>query len=399
MRNPCFYFTTLAMYDFDKIINRAETNNVKYDLREAYFGKGEVLPMWVADMDFETPDFIRQAIIERAKHPIYGYSFRPEAYFNSIIKWVKRRHSWQLKKDWILFAPGIVPALNLATMAYTKAGDGILVQPPVYFPFFTAVTNHNRKLIENQLVFHDGKYIIDFDDLERKARNTRMFFLSNPHNPVGRLWTTEELQKIGEICVKNEVIIIADEIHCDLILPGHTYTPMASISPDISRNTVTCIAPSKTFNIAGMATSSVIIEDEELRKKFADTIEAVHVGSGNLFGNIASVAAYTHGDKWLDELLLYIDKNFKLLDEFLKNEIPLLGLVKAEATYLAWIDFRKTGLSDDEIKRKLLDQANLGLSPGPIFGSGGEGFQRMNLATPRSNVVKALENLKAAFTT
>jgi cystathionine beta-lyase len=385
------------MYNFDKIVDRAGTDNVKYDLREAYFGKADVLPMWVADMDFETPDFIRNAVIQRAKHPIYGYSFRSDTYFKSIIQWVERRHHWRLEKDWILFSPGIVPALNMATLTYTKPGDGILVQPPVYFPFFSAITNHKRKLLENQLVYQDGKYFIDFDDFEKKAKDASMFFLSNPHNPVGRLWTEEELRKMGEICLENEVIIIADEIHCDLVLPGFKYTPMATLSEEISRKTVTCIAPSKTFNIAGMSTSSLIIEDEEIRKQFAHTIDHVHVGSGNLFGNMASVAAYTHGDLWLDELLTYIDGNFRLLGDFIANEIPNLKLINAEATYLAWIDFRKTGLSDEEIKHKLLHEAKLGLSPGPVFGSGGEGFQRMNLATPKANVLTALNRLKSVF--
>ncbi|PLW97955.1 MAG: cystathionine beta-lyase [Marinilabiliales bacterium] len=385
------------MYNFDKIVDRLNTDNVKYDLREAYFGKSDVLPMWVADMDFETPDFIQEAIRKRAWHPIYGYSFRPEAYSMSIVKWVERRHHWKLEKDWILFSPGIVPALNMATLTYTKPGDGILVQPPVYFPFFSAVNNHNRKLIENQLVYQDGKYNIDFNDFEKKAKDAKLFFLSNPHNPVGRLWTKDELQKMGKICVENDVIIIADEIHCDLVLPGYKYIPMASLSKEISAKTVTCIAPSKTFNLAGMATSSLVIEDEGLRKQFAQTIDHVHVGSGNLFGNVASIAAYTHGDQWLDELLNYIDNNFKLLGNFIEREIPDLQLIKAEATYLAWIDFSKTGLTDEEIKQKLLNEAQLGLSPGPVFGSGGEGFQRMNLATPKVNVLSALDRLKSVF--
>lgn len=385
------------MYNFDKIVDRLDTDNVKYDLREAYFGKADVLPMWVADMDFETPDFVREAIQKRAQHPIYGYSFRPEAYFTSIINWVNCRHQWKLEKDWILFSPGIVPALNMATLTFTKPGDGILVQPPVYFPFFSAVTNHNRKLIENQLVYSDGKYTIDFNDFENKAKGASMFFLSNPHNPVGRLWTKDELQKMGEICVKNNVIIIADEIHCDLTLPGFQYVPMASLSEEISGKTITCLAPSKTFNMAGMSTSSLVIEDETLRNQFEQTIEHVHVGSGNLFGNAASIAAYTHGDQWLDELLKYIENNFKLLDDFIKSEVPDLQLIKAEATYLAWIDFGRTGLSDDEIKQKLLYEAKLGLSPGTLFGSGGGGFQRMNLATPKTNILDALERLKCAF--
>ena len=385
------------MYDFNKVIEREHTANVKYDLREVYFGKADVLPMWVADMDFESPDFIREAVLKRVKHPIYGYSFRPEEYFTSIMQWVKRRHNWSLQKDWILFSPGIVPALNMATLTFTKPGDAILVQPPVYFPFFSAVTNHKRKLIENQLICKDGAYTIDFDDFERKAKLAKMLFLSNPHNPVGRLWTKDELLRIGEICVKNEVIIISDEIHCDLTLPAYKYVPFASLSKEIAMKTVTCIAPSKTFNIAGLATSSLIIEDKTLRSQFQQIIDHIHIGNGNLFGVAASIAAYSNGDRWLDELMQYIANNFKLLGDFIKSELPNLYLVKPEATYLAWIDFNKTGLSDKEIKDKLLNEAKLGLSPGSIFVKGGEGFQRMNLATPKANVSRALESLKSVF--
>jgi len=385
------------MYNFDKVINREHTANVKYDLREVYFGKADVQPMWVADMDFESPDFIREAVLKRAEHPIYGYTFRSEEYFTSIINWVKRRHNWSLQKDWILFTPGIVPALNMATLTFTKPGDGVLVQPPVYFPFFSAATNHKRKLIENQLIFKDGRYSIDFDDFEKKAKVSKMFFLSNPHNPVGRLWTKDELLRIGEICVKNDVIIISDEIHCDLTLPDYKHVPLASLTKEIAKKTVTCIAPSKTFNIAGLATSSLIIIDKTLRSQFHQIIDHIHIGNGNLFGAAASIAAYSNGDRWLDELMQYIENNFKLLDDFINRELPNLHLVKPEATYLAWIDFNKTGLTDKEIKDKLLNEAKLGLSPGPIFGRGGEGFQRMNLATPKANVLKALESLKSVF--
>ncbi len=385
------------MYDFDKIIRREQTACVKYDLREAYFGQGDVFPMWVADMDFETPVFIRDAIQERATHPIYGYSFRPETYFTSIMQWVDKRHNWQLKKNWILFSPGVVPALNMATLAFTDPGDGILVQPPVYFPFFHAVKNHKRNLIENQLLYNEGRYTIDFTDFEQKVRKAKMFFLSNPHNPVGRLWTAEELKRMGDICVKYDVIIISDEIHCDLALPGFRHIPMASLSDEIAQNTVTCIAPSKTFNVAGLATSSLIIANKQLRYKMKRIIEDMHIGNGNLFGTAASIAAYENGEQWLDELMQYIETNFRLLDGFLRNELPVLELVHAEATYLAWIDFRKTGLSDVKIKEKLLHEAKLGLSPGPVFGKGGEGFQRMNLATQKANVGEALDRLKLAF--
>lgn len=385
------------MYNFDKVIPREHTSNVKFDFRDSYFGRNDVLPMWVADMDFETPDFIRQAIIERAKHPIYGYSFRNDEYFHSIINWVKRRFNWQIEKDWILFSPGVVPALNFSVLTYTEPGEGIIVQPPVYFPFFSAIEKNDRKIIENRLRLENNRYTIDFEDLAEKAKEAKMLFLCSPHNPVGRCWTEDELARIAEICIENEVILISDEIHNDLILPGYKHMPTAILSPEIAKNTVSFIAPSKTFNIAGLATSSVIISDEKLREKFQATLERLRVTGGNLFGMTASKAGYTFGDQWLTELLEYIAGNFALLEERLQDEFETLQLVPAEATYLAWIDFRKTGLSDDEIKHKLIHKAGLGLSHGPVFGSGGSGFQRMNLATPRQNVSLAVDKLKSIF--
>lgn len=384
------------MYNFDKIVSREHTSNVKYDLRKQYFGQADVLPMWVADMDFETPDFICKAIQKRAAHPIYGYSYRNDDYVNSIISWQKRRFNWEIEKEWLLFCPGVVPALNYAVMAFTSPGDKVIVQPPVYFPFFSAINNHGRVQLDNQLVYSEGRYTIDFDDLAIKAKEAKMMFFCSPHNPVGRCWTKEELTRLAEICVENDVILVSDEIHNDLILPEFKHTTTAVISEDIAQRTVTFIAPSKTFNIAGLATSSVIISNEALRKKFEDTLKLVHVSGGNLFGSVASQAGYQHGDQWLKELLVYVKKNFDFLESSLK-EFKTLGYIPAEATYLAWIDFRKTGMSDDEIKRKLIFEAGLGLSPGPVFGKGGEGFQRMNLAAPRILVEEAVKKLHTVF--
>jgi len=385
------------MYNFDKIIDRDKTSSVKYDLREAYFAKADVLPMWVADMDFETPDFVREAVQKRASHPIYGYSIREDAYYQSIVDWVKRRHNWDIQKNWIVHSPGIVPALNFSVLTFTNAGDGIIVQPPVYFPFFMAIADHGRRQLDNQLIYKDQSYQINFEEFEQQAKQAKMLFLSSPHNPVGKCFTREELLQIGEICLKNDVMIVSDEIHNDLILPGFKHVPIASLSDELAEITITCIAPSKTFNLAGLATSSVIIKNEDLRKRFTKTIADLHLGNGNLFGAVASQAAYTHGDQWLDELMQYLAANFQLLDSFLKSELPLLKAIKAEATYLAWIDFSATGLNDEEIKKKLIHAAGLGFSHGPIFGKGGEGFQRMNLAAPRATVQKALDKLKLVF--
>ncbi len=385
------------MYDFNKVVNRESTANMKYDLRGKFFGNEDVLPMWVADMDFETPDFIRDAVIKRAQHPIYGYSFRPESYYQSIVDWVKKRHNWTIATDWIVYSPGIVPALNFSTLAFTNKGDNIIVQPPVYFPFFNAITDNKRVRLNNNLYLKDGKYLIDFDDFERKAQNARMFFLSSPHNPVGRVWTKDELVRLGEICVRNNVIIISDEIHNDLILPGYKHIPMASLSSEIADITVTCIAPSKTFNIAGLATSSVIISNKNLRAKFEKIIIRYHLSLGNIFGAVASEAGYRHGANWVDELMHYVKKNFEEVEQALLSTNGKIKLIQPQATYLAWLDFHETGYNNKQIKDILINKAGLGFSHGPVFGYGGQGFQRMNLATPRSLVVEAMERLVTAF--
>ena len=385
------------MYDFDKKIERSGTASVKYDLREEIFGNPDVLPMWVADMDFETPQCIRDAVAERVLHPVYGYSIMTEAYFNAFMGWLKRRHQWQIRKEWIVFSPGIVTAINAAVLAFTEPGDRVVVQPPVYFPFFDSVKNNHRKLLYNQLLYVDNTYKIDFDDLERKAKDAKLLLLSSPHNPVSRCWTRDELKMVGEICLENEVVILSDEIHADLTLPGYQHTPLATLSPELAEVTVTCMAPSKTFNVAGLFTSQIVIKNEKLRERFKKSMDTYHLIHGNIFGMIASEAGYTHGDAWLDALMQYVKANFDLVDEFLKNELPVFRLIKPEATFLAWIDYSKTGLSDKAIEQKMVNEAKLGLNPGRIFGPGGNSFLRMNLGTPRSNVMEAMERMKRVF--
>ncbi len=384
-------------YNFDKVINRENTASVKYDLRNNIFKQDDVLPMWVADMDFETPDFIKNALKKRVEHSIYGYSFRPDSYYRSITSWVQQRHNWEIKNDWIVFSPGVVPALNFSTLAFTSVGDGVIVQPPVYFPFFSAITLNNRKRLNNNLIIDKDRYYINFEDFEKKAKSASMFFISNPHNPVGRVWTAEELTKIGEICLRNNVIIVSDEIHNDLILPGNNHTCIASISQEIADITITCIAPSKTFNIAGLATSSIIISNQKLRNKFKKIVDGFHLSNGNLFGAVASEAGYKYGSQWVDELMKYVAGNFAEVKQALQNANSDVKLIAAEATYLAWLDFRDTGFNDKKIKDKLIKKAKLGLSPGPVFGPGGKGFQRLNLAAPRSVVVEAMARLTATF--
>ncbi len=385
------------MYDFDKKVKRTGTASVKFDLRGEIFGKEDVLPMWVADMDFETPQCIRDAVVKRASHPVYGYSFMTDAYFNAFTGWVNRRHNWQIQKDWIVFSPGIVTAINAAVLAFTKPGDSVVVQPPVYFPFFDSVKNNQRQLLYNQLLYVDNTYKIDFDDLEQKAKKAKLMLLSSPHNPVSRCWTSDELKRVGEICLENKVVILSDEIHADLTLPGYKHIPLATLSPELAEVTVTCMAPSKTFNVAGLFTSQIVIQNDELREKFKKSMDTYHLIHGNIFGLVASEAGYTHGDAWLDALMQYVKGNFDLVDEFLKNELPVFNLIKPEATFLAWIDYGKTGLTDKEVEKKMVEEAALGLNPGRIFGPGGNGFMRMNLGTQRGNVMEALKRMKRVF--
>ena len=385
------------MFDFDKIVDRAGSASVKFDLRQEIFGKKDVLPMWVADMDFETPQCIRDAVMKRASHPVYGYSFMTDAYFNAFIGWANRRHQWEIDKEWIVFSPGIVTAINAAVLTFTEPGDGVIVQSPVYFPFFDAVKNNGRKLLNNQLLYSGNSYKIDFEDLEKKAKEAKLLLLSSPHNPVSRCWSVEELKRLGNICLENGVVILSDEIHADLTLPGYKHVPLAKLSQQLSEVVITCMAPSKTFNVAGLFTSQIVIKNEVLRKRFNKTMDTYHLIHGNIFGMIASEAGYTQGDKWLDALIQYVQGNFDLVDEYLKNKLPAFSLIKPEATFLAWIDYSKTSFTDKEMEKKLVEEASLGLNPGRIFGAGGSGFMRMNLGTPRSNVMEALNRIKKVF--
>jgi len=359
-------------YDFDKIIERRGTDSVKYDLLNPVFGSNDVLPMWVADMDFEVPDFIREAVIKRMNHPVFGYTYRPKRFFNAVASWMQRRHGWEIKSNMISFSPGIVPALNLCVMAFTDPGDRIVVQPPVYFPFFSAVTNHNRELVYNQLVEQDGRYEIDFDQLEEQFRDgVKMFFLCHPHNPVGRVWKKTELKRLADLCVRYKVLVISDEIHSDLLLFGNKHIPLASLGKDIADQTITCVAPSKTFNLAGLHSSAVIITNQELKKNYDRMVDVVHVGGGNIFGQVAMEAAYTHGDDWLDQLNGYLEKNYTLLYELLGSSVPEITVSPLEATYLVWLDLSFLGMDNKELKDFVIGQARLGLNDGPVFGPGG----------------------------
>lgn len=382
-------------WNFDEPVKREGTDCVKYDLREEVFGRKDVIPMWVADMDFKTPPFITGALKKRLDHEICGYTFRSPEYFTSISAWLLKRHDWKVENDWICFNPGIVPALNFCTLAFTEPDDEIIVQPPVYFPFFTAVQSHNRKLIHNPLLERNGSWEMDFDSLKSVISNrTTMLILSNPHNPVGRSWRKEELMELAEICLQNNILVISDEIHSDLVLPGFNHVPFASLSEEVAAGTVTLIAPSKTFNLAGLSTSSVIISNPGLRKAYTKVTEGLHIGNGNIFGNIASIAAYTHGHEWLDSLLDYLDGNIRFTEDFCKDHIPEIRPAVTEATYMIWLDCRKLGMTGKELQEFFVMKAGVGMNEGSTFGPGGEGFMRMNIATTRNKLREALKQIE-----
>jgi cystathionine beta-lyase len=385
-------------FDFDEPVNRENTNSVKFDLREKLFGRQDVLPMWVADMDFKVPPAVAEAIQQRARHEIYGYSIRPESFYEAAVGWMKRRHGWSIGRSWLTFTPGIVPGVNLAIMALTEPGDKIMIQPPVYFPFFHGIRKNNREIIENRLILKNGRYHIDFDDFEKQLKDgVRMFILSNPHNPGGSVWTHDELKQMGELCTRYGATIIADEIHSDIVFPGHHYVPMASISEEIAGQTITFIAPSKTFNIAGLATSVSIISNKSLREAFNEMLEKTHVANGNLFGTVALEAAYNQGDQWLDELLLYLVGNLELIEEYTRERLPGINLVRPEGTYLAWLDCRGLPVEANRLNRFMVDQAHVGMNDGASFGQNGAGFQRLNFGCPRQTLRTALTQMEQAL--
>jgi len=385
-------------YNFDEIIAREQTDCVKYDLREMFFGTDDVIPMWVADMDFRTPDFIIDAIKSRLDHKILGYSIRGEGFNNAITDWMKKRHDWVIKQDWISFSPGVVPALNLLVMAFTEPGDKIIVQPPVYFPFFMAIDNNGRLKVENPLKLENGRLGMDFEDLKVKAKGAKMILISHPHNPGGSVWTKEELIQLSDICLENDVLMVSDEIHSDLLFNHQKHIPLASVSDKVAKQTIICNAPSKTFNLAGLATSYLIIPNKELLDRYNKILnDEMHLNMGNVFGGIALKAAYKDGDKWLDQLLEYVWENVCFVDDYLKKNIPQIKAIIPESTYMIWLDCRELGFSGDELKNFFISKAKVGFNDGRVFGTGGEDFMRINVACPKSVVKQALDNIKNAL--
>jgi cystathionine beta-lyase len=360
----------------------------------------DILPLWVADMDFKAPVGVIKALAERVEHGVFGYTQPTDSYYDAVINWMNRRHDWQIEKDWIMIAPGIVPAIHFAVQTYTKEGEGVLIQRPVYNPFTEAVVNNNRKLINSPLVLKGDRYEIDFEDFEKKIidNKVKLFILCSPHNPVGRVWTREELRTMGDICLKQNVLIIVDEIHHDLVFKGNKHIPFASLGAKYSNNCITLTSPSKTFNLAGLHISNIIIENKEILKKLNSYLESIALTASNIFGIVGSEAAYNSGEEWLEELIDYLDGNKKLIQKFMADKFPMIKVIDSEATYLLWVDFRGLGMEKEELEKFLAEKAKLWLNGGHIYGDEGLGYERINLACPRSAIEKGLKQLEAALT-
>lgn len=388
------------MSRFDKVINRKQTDSVKWDFTKRIFGVEDVLPMWVADMDFPAPDEVIEALHTRVDHGIFGYTMPGTNMEKAVQGWLKNRHNWEIDPKTITYSPGVVTAISLAVHAFTSHDDKIVVQPPVYYPFFEIAQKHQREVLYNKLILNDDfRYEIDFADLETKLSDekTKLFILCNPHNPSGRVWSREELTTIGDLCIKHNVLIISDDIHSDLLLFGSRYTPIASIREDIANQTITCIAPSKTFNLAGLQASILLIPNDSLKRKYQAVQQLFGLLSLNTLGADAMEAAYSHGDKWLDELLPYLEENVVLIESYLQEHLPEVKVMRPESTYLAWLDARSLNKTDKELQELLLKEGKIALHIGSKFGVNGEGFLRMNIACPKATLMAGLERLVTAL--
>lgn len=387
-----------VLKQFDEPIERTGTMSVKWDNMKEVFGAGDLLPMWVADMDFRPPKAVIDALKARVEHGVFGYSIIPDSTDEAIQNWLKKRHHWEIEQSWLLYSTGVVPSLGMAIQAFTKPGDRILIQSPVYQPFFRMIETNGRKVVNSPLLLKNGRYEIDFADFEEKCQNNvKVFILCSPHNPGGRVWHKGELQQLAELCKKYEVLIIADEIHADLVAPPYQHTPIAAIDKAYQDFIVTCIAPTKTFNLAGLQAASMIVPNPSLRKKLSEIQAQQGFFTLNTFGIIGMEAAYRNGSEWLDELLLYIRQNVEIVHDFIQKELPALQIMEPEGSYLIWIDCRKTGLSDADISNRLLQTGKLALEPGRKYGPGGEGFIRMNVACTKQILRDGLARLAKAF--
>lgn len=387
----------LMKYNFDEIIPRRGTCSYKWDSTDA----SDILPMWVADMDFRTATVVVEALQRRVAHGIFGYTKVPQTYYDAVVNWFGKRHDWQLNRDWIIYTTGVVPAVSAIIKALTVPGNRILVQTPVYNCFFSSIRNNGCKIVDNPLIYTNASYHIDFSDLEMKASDpeVKLFLLCNPHNPAGRVWTRQELTRIGEICLRNDVLVVADEIHCELVYPGHRYVPFASICEEFRMHSVTCTSPSKAFNLAGLQIANIISSDENMRMKIDKAININEVCDVNPFGVEALIAAYNNGADWLDELKKYLQANYNYLKTYFGEYLPQFPVLPLEGTYLVWIDCSSLKYSSKEIEQLLLEKEKLWINASSIYGETGNRFIRINIACPRQMLVDGLSRLKQALAT
>ena len=387
----------LMKYNFDEVIDRKNTDSMKWSASylERHFGSADCVPLWVADMDFRTAQPVIDAVTERAGHGIYGYALAGDEFYEAVIKWQKRRNGWEVKKEWIVFSPGVVPALWHIVRTFCSPGEKVILQSPVYYPFYKVIEDNGCQVINNRLINNGGRYEMNFEELERQAEDSsvKMMILCSPHNPVGRVWTKEELRRVSEICFANDVLLVSDEIHSDLVFRPNVHTPAASLSEELMMNTITCMAPSKTFNLAGVQVSDVIVPDRRLRRRLAGSLKSAGV-MPNVFGLAAQTAAYNEGEEWLEQLLEYLAGNLDVMENFITSELPEVKSRRPEGTYLAWLDFSGYGFTTEELQNRMKNKAGVALDDGYIFGDGGEPCQRINFACPRSVLIKAMERLR-----
>ncbi|HEX2964784.1 MAG TPA: MalY/PatB family protein [Syntrophorhabdaceae bacterium] len=393
-------------YDFDQTCERKGTGSVKWDSLCTIFGSEDIIPMWIADMDFPAPEPVVEALVRRAKHPCYGYSQPGPDLVNIIVERIRRKLNWEVDPEWIVFTPGIIPALHVAIRSVTRPGNQVIVQEPVYYPFFKVITGSGCQIVNNGLKMIDGRYVMDYEDLESKfvsksamiaspGTDVKAMILCSPHNPVCRVWERDELIKAGEIAISHGAVVISDEIHCEILFKGYRHTPFASLSKEFEQNCIVCMAPSKTFNLAGLEVSTVIIPNKTLRNEFTGVRTGI-LPETNIFGYVALEAAYLHGDEWLEQVLEYLEGNLSFLRSYLKERIKKIKLIEPQGTYLIWLDCRDLRLNDLSLKKLMRKEAKVGMNDGCLFGNGGSGFQRMNIACPRSILAEALRRIESA---
>ena len=386
-------------YDFDTVTDRKNTNAIKYDLAKKRGKPEDAVSLWVADMDFPTAPCIQKAVAEKAAHGIWGYSRPDNRYYDALKKWYKERHNFEVQNEWVVNTPGVCFALATAVKAFTKEGESVLIQKPVYYPFFNIINSLQRKVVNSSLILKNNHYEIDFDDFERKIvqENVKMFILCSPHNPGGRVWTKQELQKISEICLAHNVLVVSDEIHSDITFGSNVHTVYGSLSEQALKNSIICTAPSKSFNLAGLQFSNIFIADEKLRKAFSEELDKTGYDEPSVFGIVAATAAYSEGADWFDSVKSYIWENILFAKKYIEENAPQIKVLVPEGTYLLWVDFSKTGLSDSEINDRVLNKAKVWLDRGSMFGKEGEKFQRINCATPRIILEDALKRICSQF--